>query len=840
MKRYGSLTFRYLKTQRKRTVLTLLGVILSLVLISSIGTLFFSLYANQINQTIEDFGDHHFRYEQVDARLAQRLQNHAKVDRLAIVKKQAQIPLSGRASLQLNKINQAAMKAVPFTLKKGKTPRNPHEIMVEQWALKRMNPQPKLGETLDFKVHGKKQSYRLVGILKNQWRSQATGEGQAATFLSSFPKSSKLDLYVKLKPGVPIRENVSSFKEMAPKGKFVTNKELLRLLGEGPDQNANTALFVIPGILTGLVMLATIAVIYNAFHISVLERIKQFGVLRSIGATPKQIKNLVFREALLLCIIGIPLGILLGSFALKWMMSLSPPDFLMSAEDIVIRPEVIGISGAIGVLSVFASAFLPARLASKVSPLDAIQNRGSIKKESVKKSQGWLTKRLPIESAMALKNLRRNKKRYRITLFSMMISVILFVTFSSFVTMAFQVKPPGNEEEKVDFQLVKMGESLSPAQVEEVQSIKGIKAMPVYAYLFTDMILPSAKMTSAYTKAFPTTSIKDGNQPYTVLDSMVDGYDRQRLQEAKRYLQAGTIDPEKMEEENGVAVVVRNRDRSPKKENKPMDVNAADLQPGDEITLDINNRTADDKKIPKQVFKAKVTAVLDKSPYGEKPYPEQGIRVITTEKVFQRMIKQIDEKYYEKTHDGEKFPGIQIYGMTIKVKPKANREHAKTALQEFAEKNPSVEVFDKLEEKQQETKAKMQFSIMVYGFIGVITLIGAFNIINTISTNLVLRKQEFATLKAIGMTMSQIKKMIWFEGSLYGVTGAIYGLIIGLPLSYLLYMQFTDIIGFEWSVPWRDMAIASVGAVFIGLTSTLLPLRRIQKGNIIDDIRTED
>ncbi|MFD3157047.1 ABC transporter permease [Haloimpatiens sp. FM7330] len=128
----------------------------------------------------------------------------------------------------------------------------------------------------------------------------------------------------------------------------------------------------------------------------------------------------------------------------------------------------------------------------------------------------------------------------------------------------------------------------------------------------------------------------------------------------------------------------------------------------------------------------------------------------------------------------------------------------------------------------------------MYGFIIVISLIGSLNIINTISTNMILRKREFSTLKAIGMTMGQINKMVLFEGIQYGLTGSICGLGIGLPLAYFLYTKVTSLMEFGWQIPWGDVTIAVIGSITIGLLSSLIPLRRIRKSSIIDDIRMEE
>lgn len=176
-----------------------------------------------------------------------------------------------------------------------------------------------------------------------------------------------------------------------------------------------------------LIIVSTIAVIYNAFNISVIERISQFGLFRSIGATPKQIKNLVYREAFLLTVIAIPLGFGLGVIAMKvvlYIISLIQDDIaLFENMKISISPIVFLVTSVLASITVFLSARGPARRASKVSPLEAIKNTKDVKKEKIKKTGNTriIRKLFGIEGEIAYKNLNRNKKRFIITVFSMVL-----------------------------------------------------------------------------------------------------------------------------------------------------------------------------------------------------------------------------------------------------------------------------------------------------------------------------------------------------------------------------------------------------------------------------------
>ncbi|WP_039790983.1 ABC transporter permease, partial [Paenibacillus riograndensis] len=105
------------------------------------------------------------------------------------------------------------------------------------------------------------------------------------------------------------------------------------------------------------------------------------------------------------------------------------------------------------------------------------------------------------------------------------------------------------------------------------------------------------------------------------------------------------------------------------------------------------------------------------------------------------------------------------------------------------------------------------FSIFFYGFIGVIVLIAFLNIINTVSTNLILRTNEFATLKAIGMTQKEVRKMIILEGVFYGLFSAVIGIILGTALDYGIHLLFMGALDADWVFPWYSIGIAFAGSM---------------------------
>ncbi|QIB27963.1 ABC transporter permease [Caloranaerobacter azorensis] len=420
MKKYSDITVKYLKNQKKRTILTIIGIILSVALISSIPTMFYSMQKSEIKMVKQTVGDFHFAYSNVEYDLLNRLKNNPKVEDISVqVDVIKDITFNGKYKITITELNKKGFEMLPIHIKQGRLPQNNSEILIEKWALEKMDNKPGINDKVVFDVNGENKQYTVVGILENRINSQYLGETRGFTLLEKIPRDKKINIYLKLKNRISIKNNIEEFEKMKGKGKFATNERLLRLLLQSSDSKGNKAIFIICGILVGLVVISTVAVIYNAFHISVLERIKQFGLLRSIGATPRQIRKIVFKEATLLSVIGVPIGIVSGIFGLKLVLFIVSRGggILIKANEVEVSPYIIIGSILLGFISVYLSAFLPANTASKISPLDALNNRGSIKKEKIKKKKGIIYRFLNIEFAMAYKNIKRNRKRFRITIF---------------------------------------------------------------------------------------------------------------------------------------------------------------------------------------------------------------------------------------------------------------------------------------------------------------------------------------------------------------------------------------------------------------------------------------
>ena len=220
------------------------------------------------------------------------------------------------------------------------------------------------------------------------------------------------------------------------------NTYVLAYKGVNSTSGFNEMLYSVCGILISVIMIGSILVIYNSFAISVSERKKQFGMLSSIGATKKQIKKSVIYEGAILGSIGIPIGIISGilgiGITLNIVNNLLKPMFLESMTNIslhlIVSWQAIVIATVLIAITIYLSVVIPAKRASKISPIEAIRGNNEIKMKAKKlKTPKIFRKLFGIEGEMALKNLKRSRKKYRTTVISLMISIILFISVSGFV-----------------------------------------------------------------------------------------------------------------------------------------------------------------------------------------------------------------------------------------------------------------------------------------------------------------------------------------------------------------------------------------------------------------------
>lgn len=875
MKHYRQLTWRYLQGQRRRTILTLAGIILSVALITAIGSMMVSFRDFEIRQAVQETGDYHIHYSQIQGNMVTKIRNSDGVNLAAVISKEGDALVAPVSDLEraagedippyryvkLKSYDDNAFKAFNMPLQEGRLPNKPGEIVLDYWVLEYFPGHPQVGDTITVdvgirldpdsglpmdafswsgsEVFSKQttQKYTIVGLTKTRVETSRNYLSNGITWLDgkSLPPDSSCDVYVKMNSPRGIKTKAESIAAALDMEKLTDangvsnypieyNDKVLRLSAQSSDSILNRGMIMVVAFITLLVMLSTSAVIYNSFNISVLERISQFGTLRCIGAGPEQIRRIVLQEAGLMSSIGIPLGLLSGLLAVKVVLygiNLIDNNALVIMKDlkVIISPLVLTGSALLGLITVFLSARGPALAASRTSPLEAIRNTGCYSKEDFSKVRRyrWVELLTCFEGRLAFKNLRRNRKRFRITVFSMVISIVLYIVFGSFVNYLFFIGAV-NRGADADYVLsIREGEarSFTEQHYQEITNLPGVAR--VYKNMNTEMVLETnrGRIDPRMAELKPDL-LQDGPSGMVRFPVQLAFYGEQSLPRLEQELALGSL--EEMNRDNGVVMIATSRIYDPDIKRMVI-VNSLNYQIGDHIRI-----TKEDSTGKSQYTDLKIMGIADKSIIEDSYLQDGEVLLLTTDKVYKRITG--NNEYSE---------------LAIKMESGHQGKAVLSYLKQLTAARPEFEYVDMAQVMEAMRNAALTLSIFLYGFVAVIALIGCLNIINTISTNLILRRRELAALEAIGVTKAGIKSLVSLEGLLYGIVAALYGSIIGTVLSYLLSLLFSqNIIEFTWSVPWKLIVSASLGALIIALLATYIPLHRISQDSIVENLRTTE
>lgn len=884
MNSYTDLTGKYLKGQKKRSLLTILGIILSVTLFTSIGTIGMSYWDKSIRQTKLHYGDYHISINGISGEAVPKVKNNATVESAGVISREGYAVIKETKEkekqenpfaapfryLNVKGYDTNAMNMLQVQLDLGRLPEHPNEIVLSSSSLNYFPVKPNLGETIklnlgirkvastgeEIKVNGlgdfgwdideafqaqSQREYTVVGFMKpptGNWSSSYIFPAITFNDNKAIDNKKKHFVYVKMKSMNDIQKKTESIMSSlqlsnAEQGSAIQldrdnsikdvrieyNNELLKLYGKSIYKGVNNSLILAFAAVIAIIMICTIAVIYNTFHISVLERISQFGMLRCIGATPTQIRRIVMQEAALLSLIGIPIGLLTGTLFMKalfYNISLLTLGFLNDMRMAISVPILIA-AGLLGLLSVFLSAIGPAKQAARVSPLEALISTGGTKVEHITKvNKSLLVQKLfGIVGQFASRNLKRNKKRFRITAFSMIVSIILFIVFSGLVEFMKQATHVSGAQYSYSISYDGPSKRIDDTVYQHVARLDAVQR----AYKFYNnqvmAIIPKDKINPKYYELRKGLYVLDEGEGYRTSDNFLMSYGDNGLDDLQSKLTAGKIDKELMDQENGV--IVQQKISMLTEEGKQLIIDQTRFKVGDRIKI----RTFD--RSQKGYQTVTVVGIVDHDLLSKEYNESAGLSFITTPKVYADIM------------------GNDAYGrIFILANPDKSNQAIMEYLKSLNEKDAGFNYHDRVAELTQAKNDAKTFSILLYGFIGVIVLIAFLNIVNTVSTNLILRTKEFAVLKAIGMTQHEVRKMIILEGIFYGLFAGVIGIIIGTGLSYGIHVLFTGALDTVWTIPWRSIGIAFGGAVITTLLATIWPMYRLNKVNIVEALRKEN
>ena len=858
MNLYTSLTLRYLKQNKRRTLVTIIGIILATALICGIGNICTSFMDYQMRDEIQSSGSFYATFTDIDKEKAEVITKSSGVSEYGYKKNLGSVILDKKnsTSLDINVFDKNTINSFQITLKKGSYPKNESELIVTQDLLNKWNK--KIGDKITLNLgeliyddmgmisklkNSQKTTFKIVGTLdKAPYNSKLFAI--AGFDINSVDKNEKFDVSICTKnpkdiykTAISIGKNIGLVQKDNPKDESYSydeqtnlyfkdieyNEGLLRLFGASAYDNINKTLLLIVGLVASLVIIATIATIYNSFSIAISERKKQFAILNSIGATKSQIMKFVFLEGFLVSIVGIPIGLLSGTIAIDIVFKVIKTFFKTSMFGeldlrVVFSPIVLILSTLVILLTIFISALIPAINAAKISPLEAIKNSSNLKVGKIKSSK-LVKKIFKTEGELAYKNLRRNKGKFRITLFSLVISIVIFISFNGFVDMFIEANQINYGSITNDLTLYEnnlLTKEEVQKTIDELKKINGLKDVAIDKGYNLNVHVDEKNINKDLRESLKQSDYVDmDNSNYNFINSRlyIPGY----FSISNIKLSEGKFDRKTAKAENGVILVRYSYQESLAKKGK---VVLSNYKVGDTLNCTITSYDSDGKESAKEV-KLKILAITDEILTGNNQYPETSFGVVAYDDLIPSLgikdDKSSSNSYYVATNQ-----------------EKSTRDEVK----KVAEEN-NLSVIDSIDEAQKLEQTMNVMKIFVYGFIVVISLVSVTNIINTISTNINLRKREFAVIKSIGVTPQGFKKMIYMESILYGILSLLYGIPIGICMNVLMNKILEGVITVQTLIPYKAILICVVAIFIITFIASYIPLKKISKENIIDNIRQE-
>lgn len=892
MKVLNKFTIKNLKLNKSRTIVTIIGIMLSCALIMVVAGMAASAQQTMVNAQINVSGDYDLVVKGANRKILDNAEANRNVKAVYIKQKLGcaylpQAKLSSKPYINVVALNEKAYTdCFNITLKEGRLPQNENELVLSSSVLENSRAEFKIGDTitldlgkrvyvsdaeiplndteyfndgngLEKLVDTHKKTYTIVGIFNNIASSDAAADSFSASssaFTLAEENADINDLFISFTSdgekdyittsgeilnltGDDFESLKNDFEVYLENGDFDEagiNKDLLRYKGFALSDQYMGLLFSLVTIIITIIIIASIFVIRNSFAISITEKTKLYGMLASVGATSKQIRHNVLFEGYVLGIIGIPAGLLLGTgviYLLVVILNALLGSMLNGISFAFALPWWVAVvsallSAVIILLSTLSSAFR----ASRIAPITAIRSNNDIKinKKKSYKSPKFIKKLFGVGGEIAYKNLKRSKKKYRTTVISIIVTVAMFISISTFIE--YGMKITGDHFKNMPYNItVHANDKLSYDEYENI-----------YKRIIADSDINS--------------SIKTCENYYGNIVGLTDYY----TEEAKAAeLQGGDL-----------AYVFGVDNKNFKEYVTALGYNYDDVKDKALITNDFKYYNSDNILIKGKEFDLPMNTVVKLYPNGNPSYTEDDIKEI-----------QKTDPDFVYNPDDYKSVDLVIYDTINKEVPGSIVSSIMSTLNEgsvlvsedyfkklFAEDNvnttraividsadsantveyihnlgiENLDVFNINEQKEQMNAIVLIIAIFAYGFIIVISLIGITNVFNTINTNMRLRSKEFAMLKSIGMTKKEFNRMIRLESLFYGLKSLLIGVPLGLLGGYAIFKATGNTIMLDYSFPTMAVLISIVFVFFVVWLIMKISISKVNKQNIIETIRNDN
>ena len=888
---FHKITLANLGKNRTRTLVTIIGIILSTSMFTAVTTCVSSLQHFMLEYTAYNYGSWHGAAQHMDQENMTDFLAHDEVDTYVTLRSLGFTVLEDSSNfykpyLHICGVDDSLTTLLPVHLLEGRMPQNDTELLLPEHLASNGLVKYNLGDILTLDVgrrtdddgyeydnhtplltddsnpsyldedsdgtirvtesiiDTKARTYTVVGFYERPSYEDYSSPGYTALTYAPDADANYQDIYFTSSSGTDIQ---SFLEENAP-SVYSINYSYLRMKGASGESTYNRVLYSLASILIGIIVFGSISLIYNAFSISISERTRQFGLLSSIGATKRQMIHSVLFEAAFLCIIGIPLGIASGLLGIGITLHFTGntiANIFSSASVISLRlhPSVaaIVVAALLAFFTVLLSAFLPARRSMKLSAIEAIRQTTDISIRPGRVKTSWLTGKLfGFEGMLASKNYKRSRKRYRATVISLFLSVVLFIPASSL--SAYLTTSIGNVYKDSEYDI-----SVQYTDLDQIQEWNALlSSIPeitkfdwsvrqYMSFTVSDSFIRD-RYTNTYTEMYGRHAIidEDGLMLY-------DGHLVFVPDETFRaYILDHGLDPEDyFDTDTPRAILSDKMHWYSSKTRKYYDLSMLENPTEADVRLvyDQTDEMGNPDNDKRSLVPVTIGASLDDLPYGVTSQ-DYAIQLLYPYCMLDVLLSSLDE-----SADYSMLYGLPLseYAHANYVMRCSDHKQAYEKIQDgISDQGLGGYVADYAEEVEESRAMLTVVNIFSYGFIILISLIAVANIFNTISTNLNLRRREFAMLKSVGLSPKGMHRMMRFECLLYGFRGLLFGLPVSFVLTWLIYRSVANGMELDFFIPWYSVAIA-IGSVFLVVAITMVySMRRLNKENTVDALKNEN
>jgi len=799
MNTYLDLVSRIQKAAPRKTWLTILSVALSVALVTAIFSMLDVFRRTELIQVINSTGNYHLMIKNPTVEEKAYLRGRIDVRNAGEWVGFESGELNG-VPCQLASVDENFAPNMTVELADGHYPTQPNEVMLERWALDIFAPPLRIGDTVRVTfAGGAEDTYVITGLFNDFGSTKASAKpgvllSMAAAQAANARKESAFLL--EFKPGVNVlqaRQSIQSTLNI-PDERVGQNEKLLAVMGQSEHQSV-LSLYATAAVLFFIVLVAGVVMIYNTFNISVMERVRQFGLLRCIGASKRQIRSIVRREGLRIILRAVPLGLLAGilvTFACSALLKFYNSDLFGEMPLFVISLPGTAAGVVIGFLTVLTASFAPANKAASVSPLNAVTGSSEMR-ASLRPKSSFLTRLLPVEVALGVNNATARKRTLVLMSASIAISIILFLGFNVYVDFmhtAMKTTKPYTP----DVSLLS-GQGLPADLYARVGAMSGVKRAYGRMFGYVNASFDASLLTQDYLDTVGGVQVLENGRFIPPEKSWLISFDANQLRWIRENLVEGTLDEAALNEGNGIVAVIINLRNN-------ITTQPALWHIGDTVVID--TPSGPQEKI--------VMAILRTVPFADSEL--NLTTLITTEK-----------QYIELTGDST----LDVIDVQLE-----DADQEQTIREIRAMLSGDISFHDLRQKNAEVDQAFFSIAVFVYGFVAVIALISVLNIVSTIQTSVTAKIRYLGVMRAVGMTGRQLDRMVLAEAGVYSLVGALVGCVLGVLLQRNLAVQMLSFAHIPWTFPWQEIVIIAVLVIIITGLSVLHPLRQIKSTGIAE------